>query len=73
MNTETVIPTPKPFEKLRAAMVEIGYTHETMAQAIGVSYSTFNQKMNGKKTFTLPECLRIVKKLNRTLDQIFLN
>jgi DNA-binding XRE family transcriptional regulator len=68
-----ITPTPKPFEKLRAAMVETGYTHETMAMAIGLSYSAFNQKMNCKKTFTLPECLRIVKKLNRTLDQIFLS
>lgn len=64
-------PNPKPHVKLRAAMELAGYTQEAMARAIGMSFSAFNLKINGKREFTLSECNLIANKLGRTLDDIF--
>ncbi len=61
----------KPFLKLRAAIVEAGYTQREVAKAIGVDISTFSQKINGHRDFTLPECVRIASMVNRSLDDIF--
>jgi len=61
----------KLFERVRAAMVETGHTQETLAKTIGIGKSTFNAKLNGKRDFTLPECIRIAKATNKTLDDIF--
>lgn len=61
----------KPNERVRSAMVMSGFTQETMAKAIGLSYSTFSLKLNGKRDFTLPECNRIAKKVKKTLDDLF--
>ena len=61
----------KPNGKIRAAMVEAGYTQETLANAIGIGHSTLNIKLNGKRDFTIPEGIRIAKATHRTLDEIF--
>ena len=61
----------KPYMKLRAAIVEAGYTQREIAKAIGVDISTFSQKINGHRDFTLPECVRIANMVNRSLDDIF--
>ena len=63
----------KPNEKVRAAMDIAGYTQEALARTIGLSKGAFNLKMNGKRDFTLPECQRIAKALDSTLDGIFFN
>lgn len=64
-------PRTKPFLKLRAAIVEAGYTQGDIAKAIGVDISTFSQKINGHRDFTLQECVRIASMVNRSLDDIF--
>lgn len=61
----------KPYMKLRAAIVEAGYTQGEIAKAIGVDISTFSQKINGHRDFTLPECVRIAKIVKKSLDDIF--
>lgn len=61
----------KPFERLRAAMILSGYTQEKLCNAIGMSYSAFNLKINGKREFTLRECRLIAEKLGKTVDEIF--
>ena len=64
-------PKPKPYERLRSVMELIGYNQEAMARVMGLSASTFNLKINGKREFTLFECNLIANKLGRTLDDIF--
>mgnify|MGYP001175060772 CR=1 FL=1 len=68
---EKVKSRTKPFLKLRAAIVEAGYTQGDIAKAIGVDISTFSQKINGHRDFTLSECVRIANLVNRSLDDIF--
>ncbi len=65
--------TAKPHIKVRAAMVMAGKTQSDVARAIGVTASTLSQKMNGRRDFTLDECLRIAGELGKTLDEIFLS
>lgn len=70
---EKVRSRTKPFLKLRAAIVEAGYTQGDVAKAIGVETSTFSQKINGHRDFTLSECVRIANLVNRSLDDLFFN
>ncbi|HBR31176.1 MAG TPA: hypothetical protein DD733_03730 [Clostridiales bacterium] len=62
----------KPNEKVRAAMAEAGYTQKALARAIGIGESSMNQKLNGKRTFTLPESIMISEALHKTLNDIFM-
>lgn len=66
-----IMPKIKPYEKVRAAMIEAGYNQETLAYAIGMHRSTFNQKINGHGDFTITDCLRMAKILGKTLDELF--
>jgi transcriptional regulator with XRE-family HTH domain len=62
----------KPNERVRAAMELAGYNnYESLANAIGMSISAFTAKINGKRSFTLPECNLIAIALGTTLDAIF--
>jgi transcriptional regulator with XRE-family HTH domain len=62
----------KPHERVRAAMELVGYNnYESLANAIGMSISAFTAKINGKRSFTLPECNLIANVLETTLDNIF--
>jgi DNA-binding XRE family transcriptional regulator len=70
LNVKTKV---KPNGRIRAAMIESGYTQETLANVIGIGHSTFNIKLNGKRDFTIPEGIRIAKATHRTLDEIFFN
>lgn len=63
----------KPNERVRAAMIMTGHSQESMAKSLGIAHSTFNQKLNGRRDFSLPECKRIAAILGRTLDEIFFN
>lgn len=64
-------PNIKPYEKVRAAMVLKGHTQETLCRVTGLSESAFSLKINGHRDFTLPECARIAKALDTTLDALF--
>ena len=63
-------------KKLRARMVEAGYTQKTLAQAIGKSENTLSSKMKGRIPFTTDEVLTICDCLkitdNSEKAQIFL-
>lgn len=64
-------PNIKPHEKVRAAMVLKGYTQEVLCRVTGLSESAFSLKINGHRDFTLPECARIARALDTTLDALF--
>lgn len=63
--------------RLRARMIEAGYTQRSLAQAIGKSENTLSNKMSGKTPFTTDEvlaicdCLHIIDNGERA--QIFLS
>lgn len=65
------MPAIKPNERIRSAMTLTGYTQEALSKSIGISYSAFSLKLNGKREFTLSECQRIAKKLGTTLNDLF--
>jgi DNA-binding XRE family transcriptional regulator len=65
-------PKTKPHERVRAAMEIVGYNnYESLANAIGMSISAFTAKINGKRSFTLPECNLIANVLKTDLNAIF--
>lgn len=64
-------PKIKPHEKVRAAMVLKGYTQDVLCRVTGLSESAFSLKINGHRDFTLPECARIARALDTTLDALF--
>ena len=51
-------------KKLRARMIEAGYTQRALARAIGKSENTLSSKMTGKTPFTTDEVLTICDCLN---------
>lgn len=63
--------------KLRARMIEAGYTQGALAQAIGKSENTLSRKMTRKIPFTTDEVLTICDCLhitdNNEKAQIFLH
>lgn len=54
----------KSFGKLRGKMVELRVTQGDLAKELGISPSTLNLKLNGKREFTLSEIWRIKLALN---------
>jgi DNA-binding XRE family transcriptional regulator len=71
-NIKPVKTKVKTYERVRSAMVEAGYTQEALARAVGIGKSTLNQKLNGKRVFTLPESILISEALGKTLNDIFM-
>lgn len=57
--------------KLKGLMVENNITQMQMAKLLGISVSTFNQKLNGKSDFTIQEAKKISKILNEEVTIIF--
>lgn len=60
--------------KLKAKIVENGLTQKDIAIKLGLSIGAFNQKLNGKYNFTLPEVAYMSKKLKlkpKERDEIF--
>lgn len=54
--------------KLKAKMVEQGYTSRTLSYEIGVCETTLRTKINGKSDFTLNESLKIKEILHLSTD-----
>lgn len=52
------------YANLRAEMTRNGYTYSTMAESIGISKSSFVDKMTGKSRFSLDEGIAIKNVLN---------
>lgn len=62
-------------ELLKIKMSEARMTYDDGAKTIGTSITTFNDKMNGKRDFKVPEANALCNKLNLKDDdriQIFL-
>lgn len=59
------------YSKLLGRMKECGYTQEKLAQAIGISKSTLNQKLNNKANFYHPEMQQICELLNITGADVY--
>ena len=49
--------------KLRARMVEVGYTQDKLAKETGISYTSLSRKMNGVTSFDVDEADRICEVL----------
>lgn len=50
--------------KLKSAIIEAGYTQETLSKELNMSPNTFSAKINGKSKFNIDEIYRICKILN---------
>lgn len=67
----------KKFSKLRGLMVTANLTQETLAKSVGLSKTSINQKLSGKKPMTIEETKAIQKVLNDrlgmqlTIDELF--
>ncbi|HCY07134.1 MAG TPA: DUF739 domain-containing protein [Erysipelotrichaceae bacterium] len=58
--------------KLKAKMVEKGYSQLDMADYLNISYFTFNLKINNKRLFTLLEVQKISELLGLTEQEIII-
>lgn len=59
-------------KKLKAAIVEQGLTQEKLADALGITRATFNNKINGKTYFTEDELTKMKSELNLSNDRFLL-
>ncbi len=59
-------------QKLKAAIVENGYTQEKLADALGIARATFNNKINGKTYFTEDELMKMKSALNLSNERFLL-
>lgn len=69
----------KRFSKLRGLMVTANLTQETLAKSVGLSKTSINQKLSGKKPITLEDMKAIQKVLNDrlgmqlTIEELFIS
>lgn len=59
------------YSKLKGLMMENNFTQNQMAKILGISVSTFNQKINGKSDFTIQEAKKIALLFKKEVDVIF--
>lgn len=61
------------FDKLKGKMKEKHISQEEMAQKIGITQQSFNQKINAKRQFTIEEAIiiSIVLSLENPLEYFF--
>ncbi|MBK1809448.1 helix-turn-helix transcriptional regulator [Clostridium sp. YIM B02505] len=58
--------------KLKARMIEQGYTQRRLADGIGITVQTLNSKINGRSVFSLDEAISITKILDiKNPEEIF--
>ena len=60
------------FNKLKGKIVECGLNQGKVANAIGLSHTSFSLKINGKRDFTLTELQTMAKFLRMTPDEVYL-
>ena len=58
--------------KLKGKRVEKGLTQPQIAKLLNMATSTYNLKENGSREFSMTECIAIMKILNCTFEEIFL-
>lgn len=67
------------YKNLQIEMLRANMTQSDIALKMGITPTTFTNKMRGKTTFTLPEALKIQEVINKelkadyTLDYLFKN
>lgn len=59
------------YPRLKAKRAELGYSQLKVAQAIGVSLSTYCNKENGKGVFTIDEITKLMAYLKCKYEDIF--
>lgn len=47
--------------KIRSKMLELGYTQQKLAEALGITVQTLNAKLNGRSRLSLDEAISINK------------
>lgn len=68
-------PTERKFNKqwkLMRLRKEAGYTQEEMAEILGMSLTSYNNKENGRKDFWDYEVFKISSLLDKPVEEIFL-
>lgn len=58
--------------KLKGKRVEKGLTQPQIAKLLDMAVSTYNLKENGTREFSMSECIQIMKILECTFEDIFL-
>lgn len=58
--------------KLKGRRVEKGLTQPEIAKMLNMAVSTYNLKENGAREFSMSECIAIMKILECTFEDIFL-
>lgn len=54
--------------KLKSAIVEAGYTQETLSKKMNMSANSLSSKINGRSKFNIDEATQICKLLNINND-----
>lgn len=57
--------------ELRAAMIRKGFTYSELGDAIGLSTTSINNKLNGHRQFKAQEISAIAAALDLTADETF--
>lgn len=58
--------------KLKGKRVEKGLTQQDISRQLNMATSTYNLKENGKVEFSMTECIEIMKILECSFEEIFL-
>lgn len=58
--------------KLKGKRVEKGYTQSDIAKLMNMATSTYNLKENGSREFSMSECIELMKILECSFEDIFL-
>ena len=56
-------------KKLKNKLFEVEMTYAQCAKELGISVTTFNYRINGKKPFTIPEVQKLVSILHLTEEE----
>lgn len=59
------------YRNLKGLRAKFNLTQSDMAEILGISIVSYNQKEKGIKQFTIKEAKKISKYFNETLDYIF--
>lgn len=57
--------------ELKSLRAKYGDTQGDLAEILGITVNTFNSKENGKTSFTVDEAIKISKRYNKPVEEIF--
>lgn len=61
----------KMYPILRGKMAELGYTYKALAKEIGISETTFANKIHGRSPWFLDEIMAIIKIMDVPFEELF--